>query len=179
MPTVFMWLQITSRQFWIGPKPKNQKELESFLGFVNYQREFMCGLTEKSSVLYQLTGANSEWVWGDQHTEAFKLLKKGVTKLPVLGFPNSRDQFILDTDVSDVAIGAELSQVQEGRERTIAFTSKSLNQAQRSYCTSRKELLAVVVFTNHFRHYLLEWAFTIRTDHASLVWLMRFNQIGG
>ena len=161
------------------PKPKNRKELESFLGFVNYHREFMCGLAEKSSVLYQLTGANSEWVWDEQHTEAFKLLKKAVTELPVLGFPNSRDQFILDTDASDVAIGAELSQVQEGRERTIAFTSKSLNQAQRSYCTTRKELLAVVVFTNHFCHYLLGPAFTILTDHASLVWLMRFKQIGG
>ena len=78
------------------PKPKNRKELESFLGFVNYHREFMCGLAEKSSVLYQLTGANSEWVWDEQHTEAFKLLKKAVTELPVLGFPNSRDQFILD-----------------------------------------------------------------------------------
>ena len=139
----------------------------------------MCGLAEKSSVLYQLTGANLEWVWGEQHTEAFKLLKMAVTELPVLGFPNSRDQFILDTDASDVAIGAELSQVQEGRERTIAFASKSLNQAQRSYCTTRKELLAVVVFTNHFRHYLLGQAFTIRTDHASLVWLMHFKQIGG
>ena len=159
------------------PKPKNRKELESFLGFVNYHREFMCGLAEKSSVLCQLTGANS--CLGRAAYRSLQAFEKAMTELPVLGFPNSRDQFILDTDASDIAIGAELSQLQEGREQTIAFSSKSLNQAQRSYCATRKELLAVVVFMNHFRHYLLRRALTIRMDHASLIWLMRFKQIGG
>ena len=85
----------------------------------------------------------------------------------------------MDTDASDVAIGAELIQVQDGVERVIAYGSFALTAQQRRYCTTRKELLAVVRFTNLFRHYLLGREFTVRTDHHSLIWLMNFKQIEG
>ena len=93
---------------------------------------------------------------------------------PVLACPRAEDLFILDTDASDFAIGAVLSQFQDGKERPVSFASKVVNSAQRAYCTTWKELLAVVVFTRHFRHYLLGRVFVIRTDHGSLVWLMTF-----
>ena len=89
--------------------------------------------------------------------------------------PRAEDPFFLDTDASDFAIGAVLSQIQDEKERPISFASKVLKTAQRAYCTTQKELLAVVVFTKHFRHYLLGRIFVIQTDHASLVWLMRFK----
>ena len=102
-----------------------------------------------------------------------------MTIAPVSAYPNATDVFILDTDASDVAIGAALSQRQGGEEHPIAYGSKVLHPKQRAYCTTRKELLAVVVFTAHFRHYILGRQFVIRTDHASLVWLMRFrNPVG-
>ena len=72
-----------------------------------------------------------------------------------LNYPNSNDTFILDTDASDNTIGAELSQIQKGEEKTICFASKVLTPAQRKYCTTRKELLAIVTFTRQFRYYLL------------------------
>ena len=102
-----------------------------------------------------------------------------MTSVTVLGCPRAEDPFILDTDASDFAVGGVLSQVQDGQERPISFASKVLNPAQRDYCTTRKELLAVVVFTRHFRHYLLGRVFRIQTDHASLVWLMRFKHPSG
>ena len=80
----------------------------------------------------------------------------------------------MDTDASDKAIGAVLSQVQDGKERVVANGSFVLSTAQRNYCVTRRELLAIVVFTKHFRHYLLGNKFTVRTDHNSLIWLMRF-----
>ena len=87
--------------------------------------------------------------------------------------------FILDTDASDFAIGAELSQVQDGEVRTIAYASNILLPTQRSYCVTRKELLAVVKFTDQFRHFLLGRTFTVRTDHNSLVWLFSFRKLEG
>ena len=54
-----------------------------------------------------------------------------------------------------------------------------LDPVQRNYCTTRKELLAVVIFTGHFKHYLLGCDFTVRTDHSSLTWLMGFKNIEG
>ena len=85
----------------------------------------------------------------------------------------------MDTDASNHAIGAELLQVQNGMERLIGFGSFVLDSAQRNYCTIRKELLALVRFTRHFKPYLLGRRFTLRTDHNSLLWLMGFKNIEG
>ena len=85
----------------------------------------------------------------------------------------------MDTDVSDKAIGAVLSHVQDGKERVVAYGSFVLSTAQRNYCVTRKELLAMVVFTKHFRHYLLGNKCKVRTHHNSLIWLMRFKNIEG
>ena len=98
---------------------------------------------------------------------------------PVLAYPNSEDVFIFDTDASNHAIGAELLQVLNGVERLIGFGSFVLDSAPRNYCTNRKELLAVMRFTRHIKHYLLGRHFTLRTDHNSLLWLMGVKNIEG
>ena len=66
---------------------------------------------------------------------------------PVLAYPNADDPFILDTDASGTAIGAELIQVQNGEERVIVYGSFALTLAQWKYCTTKLELLALVRFT--------------------------------
>src|SRR5207253_1650079 len=69
--------------------------------------------------------------------------------------------------------GAVLSQVQNGEERVIAYASRTLNLAEKNYCVTRKELLAVIFYVKAFRQYLLGRSFVIRTDHAALQWLMK------
>ena len=137
------------------PQPKNRKQVEQFLGFINYHRSFIPDLARITAPLYELTGPKAKWCWGEDHSKAFDKLKEVMTSMTVLGCPRAEDPFILDTDASDFAVGGVLSQVQDGQERPISFASKVLNPAQRDYCTTSKELLAVVVFTRHFRHYLL------------------------
>ena len=61
----------------------------------------------------------------------------------------------MDTDDSDKAIGVVLSQVQAGKERVVAYRSFVLSTPQMNHCVTRRELLAIVVFRKHFRHYLL------------------------
>ena len=85
----------------------------------------------------------------------------------------------MDTDASDKAVGAVLSQVQEGRKRVVGYGNFVLNAAQKNYCVTRRELLAIVVFTKHFRHYLLGGKFKVRTDHSSLIWLMKLKKYRG
>lgn len=72
-----------------------------------------------------------------------------------------------------------LLQVQNGVERVLCYGSYTLSPEQKRYCTTRKELLAVVRFTRQFRHYLLGRSFTIRTDHSSLTWLLHFKEPQG
>ncbi len=102
-----------------------------------------------------------------------------VLSSPVMNYPTKTDKYILDCDASDFAVGAALSQVQDGEERVIDFGSFTLTPAQRKYCTTRKELLTVISFTRTYRHYLLGQQFIVRTDHNSLVWLTRFKNIEG
>jgi hypothetical protein len=78
---------------------------------------------------------------------------------------------ILDTDASNVAIGAVSSQVQDDEERVIAYASRLYSNAERDYCVTRKELLAVVFFLEHCEQYLLGRQFLVSTDHSALQWL--------
>ena len=147
--------------FFEWPEPTRRKQVEQFLGFVNYHRGFIQDLAKITAPLYKLTGPKARWKWGDEQAKAFADLKKIMVTVPVLACPRAEDPFILDTDACDFAIGAVLSQIQDGKERSVSFASKVLNSAQRAYCTTGKELLAVVVFTRHFRHYLLGRVFLI------------------
>jgi hypothetical protein len=128
--------------------------------------------------LFKLTG-KKEYVWTDEQEEAFQRLKKALATTPVLGLPNSVGRFVLDTDASQLAVSGVLSQIQDGQERLISFGSFALLPEQRNYCTTRQELLAVIRFTRQYRHYLLGKAFTVRTDHNSLTWLLNFKEPRG
>ncbi|GBL99739.1 Retrovirus-related Pol polyprotein from transposon 297 [Araneus ventricosus] len=64
-------------------------------------------------------------------------------------------------------------------ERVIAYFSKSLGKPERNYCVTRKELLAIVKSIEHLHHYLYARKFLLRTDHASLRWLLNFKEPEG
>lgn len=160
------------------PIPSSKKEVEAFIGLVNYHREHIIGFAGIAEPLYKLK-KKTLFKWGEEHTHSFEKLKQAMTTTPVLAYPNAKDPFILDTDASYHSIGAELLQVQGGIERVIGYDSLALDPAQRKYCTTRKELLAVVLFTRRFRMYLMGRTFHVRTDHNSLVWLMGFKNIEG
>ena len=107
-------------------------------------------------------------------------MKQKLTSVPILALPDWSKPFIIDTDASDTGIGAVLSQLQDdGRECVIAYASRLLTKQERNYCVTRKELLAVVTFLQHFRQYLIGAMFTIRTDHSALTWLQNFKQPEG
>ena len=160
------------------PTPKNTKDVERFLGLANYHRSFIQNFAELAVPLYGITGKKA-FHWGTEQEEAFRILKYKLVTPPVLTIPNARDEFILDTDASNTAVGGELLQIQDGEERVIAYASYALTPEQRRYCTTRLELLAIVRLTRQFRHHLLGKPFTIRTDHNSLTWLLRFKEPQG
>ena len=161
------------------PRPTSIQELQRFLGLVNYHRLFLKNCAEIADPLYALTSKKRAFIWEEHHQQAFEELKQSLVSAPVLALPNCQDEFILDTDASHNAIGAELLQVQNGVERVIAYGSLSLSPEQRRYCVTRKELLAVVKFVQQYRHFLLGKPFKVRTDHDSLRWLLNFREPHG
>ncbi|XP_065923785.1 uncharacterized protein [Magallana gigas] len=156
------------------PIPLCTKDVERFCGFANYHRNFIKDFAEMIAPLYAVTGKNM-FNWGDEQQSVFDKVKLALTSAPVLTLPTKEGHFILDTDASEFALGAELLQIQDGQERTISYASIALLPEQKRYCTIRKELLAVVTFTRYYRYYLLGRPFTIRTDHSSLQWLLNFR----
>ena len=161
------------------PVPKSVTEVRGFLGLTSYYRRFVRNFAEIARPLYDLTKKNVVFDWSENCQSAFDSLKHALTVAPVLAFPSAEDSFILDTDASGTGIGAVLSQVQQGEERPISYAGRVLSSAERRYCVTRRELLAVVNYVKYYRHYLLGRKFTLRTDHASLIWLMNFKNPEG
>ena len=126
---------------------------------------------EVAAYLHVLCGKNSVFRWNADCESAFVQLKSLLSSSPILCMPTDTDNFILDTDASGISLGAVLSQVQNGTERVVAFASRVLSPAERTYCVRRCELLAVVHFCKYFRQYLLGRRFLIRTNHSTLRWL--------
>lgn len=110
---------------------------------------------------------------------AFNQLKASLITAPVLAYPDPTKTFILDTDTSDVGVGAVLSQEEGWLERVIAYAGRALTEEERNYATTKKELLAIVTFTKYFKHFLLGKEFLLRTDHNSSRWLHNFRGLEG
>jgi RNase H-like domain found in reverse transcriptase/Reverse transcriptase (RNA-dependent DNA polymerase)/Integrase core domain/Integrase zinc binding domain/Zinc knuckle len=166
--------KISAVQDW--PVPTSVTEVRSFLGLCGYYRRFVSHFSEIAAPLHALTGKHVTFQWGDKCQTAFETLKQRLTTSPILSMPTDEGEYRLDTDASNVAIGAVLSQIQDGQEKVIAYASRTLSGPERNYCVTRKELLAVVYYAKHFRPYLLGRTFVIRTDHSALGWLRRTPQ---
>jgi len=118
-----------------------------------------------------------KFIWSESCQEAFEKFKKKLISSSVLSFPTEDEEFILDTDASNHGIGAVLSQIQEGKERIFVFYSRVFSKAEKNYCVTRRELLAVVKSLKIFHHYLYRRRFQMRTDHISFRWLIYFRDL--
>ena len=134
------------------PTPVTKTQVRSFLGLAQYYRRFVQGFSGIAAPLNKLAEKSARFEWTKDCEEAFNTLKQALSSAPILGYPMAEGQYILDTDASNFAIGGVLSQVQDGEERVIAYGSKSLKKAERNYCVTRRELLAIVVFLEKYKH---------------------------
>ena len=155
------------------PLPRNLTELRSFVGLCSYYRRFISGFASMAAPLHELTRKNVRFNWGQEQDAAFKQLKERLISAPVLGMPRDEGTYYLDTDASDVGLGAVLSQDQDGQEIVLAYASRTLSKTERNYDVTRRELLAVVYGLKTYRQYLLGRQFVIRTDHSALQSLRR------
>lgn len=162
------------------PRPVNAKQAKQFVATGSYYRRFVRDYAKIARPLIDLTKKDSSFVWSQDCEDAFDAIKKALMGPEIMGYPmNSAGSFCLDTDASGTGIGGVLSQMQSGRERVIAYASRGMNKAEKNYCITEQELLAVVYFVQHFRQYLVARKFLVRSDHQALVWLFSLKEPSG
>ena len=152
-------------------EPQNVTEVKQFLGCCSYNRKFIRGYSKVAKPLFDLTKNTSSLLWNDDCQKAFNSLKGSLSGPDVMSLPRDHGKFYVDVDACDHAIGGVISQIQEGKERVIAYAKRTLNKSECNYCVTDKELLAIRYFLEYFRHYLLGRDFVVRSDHKALKFL--------
>ena len=152
--------------------PRTIEHVRSFLGLAGYYRRFIPNFATIVAPLMRLTKKGIQFCWGDKQQVAFTHLKELLCTAPVLAYLRLDAPFILQTDASDLGLGAVLTQSDSsGSERVTSYASRALTDREKGYSTTEKEALAIVFATDHFCPYLLGKKFTVITDHSALRWL--------
>ena len=156
------------------PTPTKVRDVQSFLGAMNFWHKFIPGFSSIARPLHNLTRKDTKFEWTLECQTAFDALKSKISSEPILKHPLHDKPFILETDASGFATGAVLMQEHEGNLYPVEFYSLSLDQAQRNYSTPDQELLAIILALMNWRH-LLKGArhpIRIRTDNQALKYFM-------
>jgi len=112
--------------------PTKVKDVESFLGFTNFYRQFIQNFSHIAKPLNELKG-KKDWKWEEEHQKMFEKLKEEIMSQPVLLLPRREGKFRVETDMSGHAIGGVLFQEQDGKWKPIAFLSRTMQPAERNY----------------------------------------------
>jgi transposase InsO family protein len=163
------------------PTPENKKEVQSFLGFVNFYRRFIRDFSHHARPLFDLTKKDVKWEWSADEQSAFDTLKDLITSSPILASPDNSRPFRVEADSSDFATGAVLSQQSPDDDKwhPVAFLSKSLSAVERNYEIHDKEMLAIIRAMEEWRHFLegAEHKFEVWTDHKNLEYFMSAKKL--
>ena len=158
-------------------QPNNEKELKSFLGAIQYLSKYIDNLSAQTDSLRQLLKKDKDWLWTEEHTQAFENLKQKFTEIPCLAHYNSDYPNMITTDASAKGLGATLWQEQtDGKLKPIGFASRFLSDTEKKYAINELELLAVVWGLEHFRLYIYGKPNKLLTDHQALEPLIKRNR---
>uniref|UniRef100_A0A4W5JRV3 Gypsy retrotransposon integrase-like protein 1 n=1 Tax=Hucho hucho TaxID=62062 RepID=A0A4W5JRV3_9TELE len=157
------------------PSPDSRKALQRFLGFANFYRRFIRNFSQLAAPLTSLTSLSTTFRWSGAAEKAFSDLKGRFVSGPILVAPDPSRQFVVEVDASEVGVGAVLSQcsASDDKMHPCAFFSHRLSPAQRNYDIGNKELLAVKLALEEWRHWLEGSGvpFIVWTDHKNLEYI--------
>ena len=159
------------------PEPTSVRQIRQFTGLANYFRAMIPNYANLSGHLTSLTRKNAQWIGGKlppAAKDAFEKLKMLLCRKPVMAYPRRDSPFFLSTDACSATddhaggYGAVLSQVQDGRERVVAYASRSLQTHEKNYSAFLLEMGAAAWAIDHFHVYLHGHRFTLLMDHRPL-----------
>jgi transposase InsO family protein len=155
------------------PTPKSKKELQRFLGMVNYLGKFVKNMADITAPLRILLKKDVEWQWNVEQENAFLNLKAQLTDTPVLVHFNAEKPVTITADSSSVGLGCAL--LQEGKP--VSYASRSLTSTEQKYAQIEKETLAIVFACEKFHQYIYGRPVEVESDHKPLqnIWKKPLN----
>ncbi len=160
------------------PEPSSTSQVASFLGMTAYYLRFLPQYSRTTAPLCQLLKKDEPWNWTAECSEAVQMLKSQLTTPPILAHFDPDSPTIVTCDASTQALGAVLSQEQDGVERPVAFASRALTPTEQRYSVGEREALACVWASGRWHLYLYGRHFTLRTDHQVLTTLLSASGSG-
>jgi len=159
--------------------PRTKKEVRSFLGLTGYYRQYIADYATIASPLTDLTRKSvpNKVSWEICHQDAFDRLRNALASKPILKLPDMNREFIVQTDASDIGLGAVLLQVWENERWPVMYASRKLKTEERNYSIIEKECLAIIWSLKKFYQYLYGRHFVIETDHQPLKYLQTSCQL--
>ena len=153
--------------------PTTAKQCKSFAGMVNFVSIFCPELQRLLKPIYNLTRKGRQFIWGKEQQEAFEEIKQRLQKPPVLHMPDKVGRFQLYSDTSKYATGGTLYQIQNGKPKLIAYSSKRLLEAASNYSITELEMCRLVINIASFAHLLSKIDFVAVVDHLAITQIMR------
>ena len=146
----------------------DKKQLQRFLGSLNYISDYYEYLSKDTAILYNRLKSKPK-PWTDEHTHAVRRIKSKVKNLPCLSLANPNYFKIVETDASNLSYGGILKQVNptSNKEVLVRFTSGKWNPTQSKYSTVKKEMLSIIKCISKFQSDLLNQKFLLRIDCSS------------
>ena len=148
--------------------PTRPKQVRAFLELVGYYRKFIKGFAKIAKPLTLLTRQQVKFNWTLEHQEAFIHLKEAIIQAPILHYPNPNKTYIMYTDASDNACGAQLSQEHDGTKFPVAFLSHTFTETQRKWSTTEQEAFGVYYTITKWNYYLQGANIIVWNDHKPL-----------
>jgi hypothetical protein len=157
--------KVTVVETW--PRPRTLWALRGFLGLTGYYRKFIAGYGTVTGPLTALLKREA-FRWSEEADDAFQQLKQALMTAPLLQMPDFSKRFVVDCDASSAGFGAVLHQ----GDGTIAFFSRAVAPHHQKLPAYERELIGLIKAVHNWRPYLWGRAFTVRTDHYSLKFLL-------
>ena len=145
------------------PEPKDIKQLQSFLGMINYLNQYSPRLAEIISSIQDLTKDNAPFICGPEHMDAFCAVKQEIATAPLLAYYDLKKPTVLPTDASNYGIGCTI--LQHGKP--VAYASKALWAHEQGYVALKKEALPVT-WALEKHHFLYGHCFMLGMDQKCL-----------
>ena len=143
------------------------KGCRSFTGMVNFLSMFCPELQKLLKPIYDLIRKGRLFIWVKEQQDSFEEIKYRLIKPPVLHMPNKTGRFHLYSDTSKFATGSTLFQIQNGKPKLIAYASKRLPEAAKSYSLTELELCRLAINIVQFSYLLKKVDFDAIVDHLA------------